>query len=123
MKKTVPQKLYQFITLPVGVMIGGDITILNILDFSAEDAFSMARKLKPGRNLQLVGFTDAEKFIEQMKVTPEILCKEGTPIEKWHKKVEVKNETDYTKRTEEEITRLIKYLRDAGYDISKKHKK
>ena len=102
------------------MLLGGDITILNILDWSAEDAFSTAKTLKPGRNLQLVGFADAEKFIEQMKVTPDLLCKEGTSIEKWHKdKKKIKVEVDYGTKTEQEIERLVAYLKDNGYTITR----
>ena len=61
-----------------------------------------------------------EKFIEQMKVTPDLLCKEGTSIEKWHKdKKKIKVEVDYGTKTEQEIERLVAYLKDNGYTITR----
>ena len=113
------KRLYQFIALPIGMLLGGDIQILNITSTRGEDAFLIAKASTPERNIQLLGYVDVDKFIEQLKSE----SSEG-PINERVKKVEVKNETDYTKRTEDEITRLIKYLRDAGYKITQpKHKK
>ena len=105
--KNVNRKIYQFVVFPPNIKINVGLAILNVADFTAEDAIEKAKVSLPKHNLILVGHQDEQVFLDSLNMQRTIIEEiEKEPI-------------DYSQKTQEEIDRLILYLKDKGYTIKK----
>ena len=111
-KKEVSQKLYQFLLTPSPIIQGIQIGIMNVSAYAAEDAYAYVQPKLEGRSAMLIGCQDLEQFLVDIGVGGNILeVKSGESL------------PDYSKKTDAEIKRIIKYLEtDLNYKVTKRKK-
>jgi len=101
MKKEQPQKIYQFIRWPTEEK--PEVAVVSVLEYSAENAFTAIRQSHKGA-LTLAGYADAEEFISKLNGTKQV-SKDYSP---------------FNEQTEEQISYLVKFLKDNGYKVTRK---
>lgn len=107
--KPKADRIYQFIVLPSGVLLRGDIGILNVMEVSSESAITRARESIKDKNLILIGSQDVGDFLRILGLGTDPAAAPSAP----------RDPPDRTPdRTEEQIGRLVLYLKDKGYRVT-----